>query len=229
MTALLNRILLFSLLFVAFDGLFAQRDYQLFRPGVQYLYEQPFVDPPPLVSYSREEPHLLGMLLDADGCAEAYSSLDVATDYCVSVVPSFAGYRVCQGMDSTWLDCGEHGRLLLLPGAKVSAEWTALQAETGAIRARVTELAEEDFLGSTDSVKSITLYYADSNAPIGAPIRISKQYSLISGKFFWNLAAQGEDELPLVGLGDPERGLQNFTAEDVLDVQLEDEWHYQTT
>ncbi|MEL7160881.1 MAG: T9SS type A sorting domain-containing protein, partial [Bacteroidota bacterium] len=212
----------------AAGGLRAQYAYQLFHPDVQYLYEQPVLYQPPLSSYSGQ-PLLLGMKLNGDDCAEAYPSLSVAPGYCLEVVPSFAGYEVCQREDSTWLDFRELGRMLLLPTATVGREWTAMATDTGAIRARVTEVALTDFLGFTDSVKSITLYYADSEVPIGEPVRISKQYGLITAKLFWSVAELGHLTLELAGMDEPFAGLQDFTSADVLDVQTGDEWHYETS
>ena len=198
----------------------AQNPYQLFRPDVQYLYQ---------VSEEDEPEQLLGMRLNDEPCAEAYRSVSTLSDLgCPEIVPSFAGYRVCQGPDTTTLQFDSLGQLILLPGAHVGRVWTAASTPDGEVGARVSGVAYGDVLGLMDSVKSIELFSAASGEVFGEPIRISRHYGLVSGKYFYDLAGRGEASLALAGMSEPRVGVQNFGAADVLDVRVGDEWHYRT-
>lgn len=183
-------------------------DWQLFRPGVQYLYEKPGFD----------GPEYLGMKLSGIGEEAAYESLRGEDINCRELVPSFAGLRVRQEPGLTSL-LFYSDSLHLRPGAQIGETWMANDTTL----AIIDSLVEETFLEVTDSIKYISFKHSMTDEAIGTPIKISKNYGLIEATYFYDLAST--EVLPLVGLSNPVVGLQAPSFRSLTDFTPGDEYH----
>ncbi len=221
-----------------FFSLAAQDDYRLFRPGVQYLYDYPEADS----NCSHDEPAIVGMKLSADSCAEAYTTARM-TDFaeqidifgCLPVMGSFAGNRICHSGEETVL----HFRLLseamafrIRQGAVPGEVWEAAFDERP-VYGTVSEVRRETFLGLSDSVKYLLFYtLSDDGAPQyipapARPVRISKQYGLLSGFWFRDniFRFRHDHTFHLRGMSDPPVGMQNPGLSDFFNMNIGDEFH----
>ncbi|MFK8165727.1 MAG: T9SS type A sorting domain-containing protein [Lewinella sp.] len=183
-------------------------DWQLFRPGVQYLYEKPSFD----------QPEYLGMKLTGNGEEAAFESLRGEDINCRQLVPSFAGIRVRQEPELTTL-LFYSDSLHLRPGAQIGEGWIANDTTL----ATVDSIVWETFLGLNDSVKYISFEQRITGEPIGTPIRISKLYGLLTATYFYDL--DSEEALPLAGMSKPEVGLQAPSFQSLTDFSAGDEYH----
>jgi hypothetical protein len=125
--------------------------------------------------------------------------------------------------------------------ALIDDEWIAWhKPDDMQVVARVTNLAEMEFLGLKDTVKTIEFqcYDKDLNPQEyninGMEIKISKSFGLIKAinlYYFPDIEYPGfspyhpPEEMNLVGLSRPEVGIQNLTWFDVYDFQPGDEIH----
>jgi hypothetical protein len=211
-------------------GLQAQSDWQLFRPGVQYLY-----------NYSDAgywESPILGVKVGVDTCTEMYRSLRWRGESeCNEFSSSFIGYAVCQTENLTRLLVHEGKHVTIRQAAALGEEWLAYAYSNDTIWAKAYLIQEETFLGLTDSVKAIHFYrkhhtgaliYVPAN---NRPIKISKQYGVISTFWFRDFPLTGEWIanspllLSLAGLSNPKTGLQNPGRAEIFNLQAGDEIH----
>ena len=204
----------------------AQSPYQLFRPGVQYLYENPeFADN----SYAISTQYY-GARVGQAGCDTLYESLlEPVGDprLCVYRVPSPFGSTICQGADSTVMRFGAMDSLMLYQTAPVGRRWLARDSAGVMTMAEVTAVAFDTVLGLTDTIKTIRFYRADG-AEIGVPARLSRQYGLISGPLFYRIA-EASAPLEVSGMSSPEVGVQLPAAEDYTRVTVGDIFHIEET
>ncbi len=124
-------------------------------------------------------------------------------------------------------------------GAEVNESWVAFQPAQGhKIIAMVTSKEKLTFLGLDDSVKTIGFQaYDGNNQPVNhsineKTIQLSKEYGfkqVMNFYLFPDLESPELDEtlisMELIGMTNPQVGLQNFTWLDVFDFQSEDEIH----
>ncbi|WP_026232242.1 hypothetical protein [Neolewinella persica] len=134
-------------------------DWQLFRPGVQYLYEKPGFD----------EPEYLGMKLSGNGEEAVYESLRGEDINCRERVPSFAGIRIRQEPELTTL-LFYADSLHLRTAAQTGESWMANDTTL----ATIDSVLMETFFGMADSVKHISFKHAVTGATIGSTISLSK-------------------------------------------------------
>ncbi len=220
--------LLSLLSFVHF--LSAQSDWQLFRPGVQYLYEYE--------NASYLESPLLGVKISEEPCTEMYPALRFRGEFeCNEIAASFLGYEVCQTQDEARLRVRDGEYVTIRSNTAVGEKWPAYVHDGDTVWAEVFSIENMDFLGLADDVKAIYFYRQESGGAqefIPAenhPILVSRQYGLISS--FWfrdfpNYTSESPTEsilMPLVGLSEPEVGLQNPGWEDIFSFQTGDELH----
>lgn len=193
-------------------------DYRFFRPNVQYIYENPTVTDNNKDYISP----LLGMLGDykagGDTMARAYESVaqpipDFIPEGCFEREPSFAGTSFTEAGGQTVLTFSDSTSLLILRTAITGDTWTAAPGVTG----RIISIAENTFLGLTDSVKTIRFTTDTVGVPINVDIEVSRTYGLVVGTYFHDLTHRGIP-LPLVGLSSPEVGVQNPSAADVANI-----------
>ncbi len=220
---------LLSMLFFA-PFLFAQSDWQLFRPGVQYLFDYEnagFLESP-----------LLGVKISAEPCTEMYPTLRFRGEFeCNEIAASFLGYEVCQTQDEAQLRVRNDEYVTIRTNTAVGEVWPAYAFNGDTVWAEVVSIQDMDFLGLTDEVKSIYFYRQETGGAqvfIPAenhPILVSRQYGLISS--FWfrdfpNYTSEAPIEsmlMPLAGLSEPEVGLQNPGWADIFSFQTGDELH----
>ncbi len=207
----------------------AQSDWQLFRPGVQYLYGYP--------DASDLESSVIGIKAGADPCMEMYNTLQLHffEPDCYEVTPSFMGREVCQTADETRLLLADNAHLVIRQTASPGENWVAYVHENDTIKARVSFKQNMQFLGLTDSVKSILFYRQHGSGPPeyvpvpDRPILISKHYGLIHTfrfSYFPLYIAEGSTtQVPLIGMSEPRVGLQNPGLEDIFTLQVGDELH----
>ena len=178
---------IFTLLILVFTGipLFAQSDFLLFQPEVQYLYEDLSFTPEEQVYTSQ----FYGVRLSEAECQDLYASLNFERSRgnpCITSVPSPFGYGLCQRGDSVVMDFAELGSMVLYPRAAVDSVWTAVEDGLGSISAVVTAAGRESFLGVTDSVRTIKFFNSLGDTLNEA--KISQHYGLVAGTFFYQLS-----------------------------------------
>jgi len=208
----------------------AQTDWQLFRPGVQYLYEYPDAAFP--------ESPVLGVKTGAESCTEMYPALRWRGEFeCSEVGSSFMGYEICQTPTETRLRVFEDEYVTIRQTAALNEKWPAYAQGGDTVWARVSFMQSMNFLGLTDSVKSIVFYTQEPGSSLvfipadNRPILVSKQYGLISTFWFRDFphynswTANSTNLLPLIGLSEPNVGLQNTTKDEVFNLQVGDELH----
>ncbi|MGH1433600.1 MAG: T9SS type A sorting domain-containing protein [Lewinella sp.] len=210
----------------------AQYAYQLFRPGVQYLYEHNL----PVTDYTSP---LLGIRLGGAACQVMYESLqpDISSGApsCLTKVPAFIGSEICQSVAQTSLNLGSDEAplwLQLFSGALPGASWLATVDGNDSIYAKIDNLEWANVLGLMDSVKTIGLYTKEENGQLvplyeEPPLQISRNYGLVKGVFLhWLGTSTGS--VDLVGMSNPQVGLQNPDRQSVFQLQPGDELHLLT-
>ena len=199
--------LLLILQLLAFS-LYAQTDYQLFRPGVQYLYKNPNF------SGDRSFPvsQFYGVRVDSLGCVDLYGTLGAGNagmpSPCLYKDPSPFGYAICQTTDSTVMELGGDRRFVLYQGAAVGARW-----DTGSgldVTAEVRSVDSTTVLGLPDQVKTIR-FYVNGTTDTELEIRISQRYGLVDAVNFFEFLVERRD-LVLAGMSDPAVGVQRPPA-----------------
>ncbi|WP_020535338.1 T9SS type A sorting domain-containing protein [Lewinella cohaerens] len=210
----------------------AQYAYQLFRPGVQYLYGHDL----PVTDYTSP---LLGIRLGGAACQVMYESLqpDIPSgdSSCLTKVPAFIGSEICQSVGQTSLNLGsdeEPSWLQLFPGSLLGSSWLATVDGNDSIYAKVDNLEWASVLGLMDSVKTIGLYTKEENGQLvplyeEPPLQISRNYGLVQGVFLhWLGTSTGR--IDLVGMSTPQVGLQNPDRQSIFQLQADDELHLLT-
>ncbi|MCF8368533.1 MAG: T9SS type A sorting domain-containing protein [Bacteroidales bacterium] len=154
--------------------------------------------------------------------------------------PSWIGKRIDVLDDGTTLFYDLYdGPVFIKPQADVGDEWVCFNFITGAIyKAQLESLTQMNFLGITDMVKKITFQaYGCNGEPMIHPINdkyilISENHGLIQTlnfKVFPDLIDNFlEDEImeyELVGISEPEIGIQNLSIEKIFDYEVGDEFH----
>ena len=133
----------------------------------------------------------------------------------------------------------ENDTIIINTNASAGDKWNAFRFnDSSVVEATVTDHDTMNFLGLTDSVKTIGFHVYDKNRnPLDYDInemnlKISKNYGLVKTlNFFLFPDMQSEflnekiDEYNLVGLSNPETGTQNLTWFDIYDFQVGDELH----
>lgn len=219
---------LYPVLWFLFSGvaLQAQTDWQLFRPGVQYLYHYP--------DASYTESPVLGVKISAEPCTEMYQALRWYGDWeCNEIASSFIGYEVCQTDSLTRFRMTETDYFSIRQHAPIGEKWPAWQWNGATVWGITTEINATTFLGLEDSVKSIYFFTEDENgvqtylpAP-DRPMKLSKQHGLIEALWLRDFPGTSA-ALPIIGLSEPKVGLQNISRDDVFNLQVGDELHIQT-
>ena len=200
----------------------AQNDYQLFRPGVQYLYENPaFQGSPTLISTQ-----YYGVKVDALDRQALYGSL-APDEECIRRVPSPFGYEIAQYADSTVMYFGEDS-LVLYQTAPVSTRWLARRDSTGTETfAQVLSVEFAEVLGQPDTLKTIAFYGANDDIPTDVPAVISQRYGMVSGPRFYQ-PAEATAPLEVAGMSQPRVGVQLPAATDYASVAVGNIFHLET-
>ncbi len=222
-------LIIISVCFFFTSSGYSQYSYQLFRPGVQYLYEHDL----PATDYTSP---LLGIQLSGAACQVMYESLQPnipsGDPSCFTKVPSFIGSEICQSAGQTSLNLGtdeDPWWLLLFPGAQPGAFWLATVQGNDSVYAKVDHLEWTSVLGLLDSVKTIGLYTKNAQGQFlelyeEAPLKISRNYGLVRGVFLhWLGVSAGT--IDLVGMSTPLVGLQNPDRQNIFQLQTGDELH----
>ena len=124
--------------------------------------------------------------------------------------------------------------------AKLSESWIAYAKDQISITATVSKLDTLSFMGIKDSVKTISFQMYENANPVindinSKTIRLSKNFGLITTlnfKYFPDIETSTDvehnylQELNLVGITNPELGLQNLTWKEVFDFEVGDEYHF---
>ena len=183
----------------------APADYQLFRPGIQYLYENPDFS-------SRTfgfDSQFYGVKLDSLGCGELYGSLEeVYQDdgSCVVKVPSPFGYRICQTADSTVMHFDDDAPLVLYQSAVVGTRWVARDSSGVRLYAEVLSETPATVLGIPDTLKAIG-FFTEEGDVAGPTVTIAKHAGLVDGSRFYRIGHE-RSPLTLAGLSEPALGVQ---------------------
>ncbi|WP_420458462.1 T9SS type A sorting domain-containing protein [Neolewinella sp.] len=179
--------------------------YQLFRPSVQYLYENP--------NFSSRtfgfDTEFYGVRLDSLGCGDLYGSLEEVyhdDGSCVIKVPSPFGYRICQTADSTVMHFGADQQLVLYQSAAIGTRWVARDSSGVRLYAEVLSITPATVLGMPDTLKAIG-FFTEGGEVAGPTVTVAKYAGLVDGSRFYRI---GQEELPLTlaGLSEPARGVQ---------------------
>lgn len=128
--------------------------------------------------------------------------------------------------------------ILIKTSGNAGDSWVSYNFSDGRlIESTIFQKALTEFLGITDSVKKISFQAKDQNGiPISHSINnkqiwISKNHGLVKAlnfKLFPDLndiLDYGVEELILRGISNPETGIQNLTAREIFDFDINDEFH----
>ncbi len=128
--------------------------------------------------------------------------------------------------------------ILIKTSGNAGDSWVSYSFSDGRfIECTIFQKALVEFLGITDSVKKISFQAKDQNGiPISHSINnkqiwISKNHGLVKAlnfKLFPDLNDiwdYGVEELVLRGISNPETGIQNLTAREIFDFDINDEFH----
>lgn len=181
---------------------------------------------------------LLGIRVGDSPCHTTYESLlpDFPNDVldCGVRVPAFPGSEICREGATTRLNLQSDEDPLWLElqtDAPLGTQWlAAITADS--VFAQVTAVESTEFLGLTDSVKTIEFYSRNQQGDLtplydSAPIRISKNYGLVNTVFLHWL---GSDigGIELVGMSEPEVGIQNPDRAGIFNLSIGDKFHWYT-
>ncbi len=154
--------------------------------------------------------------------------------------PSWIGLAmsVSPNLNSFWLHC--HNKVVYIKtNAQQDESWMAFDLlDSTKVVARVIDIDTLTFLGLTDSVKTIGLQaytrkmIPKDHAVNNMTIRISKHYGFIRTLNFFlfpdipfGFHNEILEEYNLIGLSEPQTGIQNLTWFEVYDFQVGDEIH----
>ena len=203
----------------------AQSPYQLFRPGVQYLYEDMQFQP----SFFASGGQYYGVLLDSLECGELYNTLGgYANDPSVFTcrVSMAFGNSVCQTADSTVLNYDLDGPFVIYQNAAVGERWIAFRSANVNIEAEVVATDSANVLGLPDTMKRIQ-FATEAGDRVGTEMVISKRYGLVVGQRFDQILFE-RGELILAGMDAPVAGLQLPPAAEFDTLAVGDEIHVET-
>ncbi len=205
----------------------AQSPFQLFRPGVQYLYENTdFTDNPFDIASQ-----YYGVRVDSLGRQPLYGSLQPEADQtqCVLKVPSPFGYSIAQYADSTVMYFSETDSLVIYQRAEVGTRWVARDSSGiityGEVLGMVTG---NQVYFVPDEYTAIGFFGPDGVTALGIPIIIGRETGLIHATRFYRLAAETEP-LQLRGVSNPILGVQLPAPADYTRVTVGDEFHIEQT
>lgn len=230
MRKITQQFIVYTFLLCLFNQpMLAQGSYRLFRPNVQYLYANPLAP-------SRYSSPVLGIKLGSQICETTYTSAQVSPfempEACILRVSAFIGSQVCHNEQATQLTItspdGFSEVLTIRQKAGVGESWQAMSGNQ-TIYGRVEAVVEEDFLGLSDSVKYIALYLendAGGLVPLyeEIPLRISRNYGLLSGVFMHWLGEE-TGNIELLGMSNPPVGLQNPSRGSIFQLEAGDLLH----
>lgn len=184
----------------------------LFRPDVQYLYDNPAFISVAETPWASQYLGMKGATLQEldENIAElfygagGYQSLRVTTEGCFEIQPSFAGTSFSEIDELTYMYWGDgpDQKLRLYPLSAVGESWIA----SASITATVDSIKTEDFLDLTDDVKYISLRRTDNNELLFDALRISRNYGLLTGTYFYDL----KDGRPITLAGITYVGFNDF-------------------
>jgi hypothetical protein len=179
--------------------------------------------------------------VDADSVFYPFATIQEISKNCFSPnKASWIGEKVVLKPDGTNLLFNRDGDTITLKtNARINETWIAFQRGNDfRVKATVQSIGLENFLGLTDSVKTISLTVTDQNENSlehtlnNLKIKISKTYGFIETfnfYFFPDIEVHDTQEklenLSLAGLTNPNVGVQNLTWFEVNDFQPGDELH----
>jgi hypothetical protein len=156
-----------------------------------------------------------------------------------SIVPS--GNSYCRGSwvftkllkknkGACYLYKSDYDSLLFPYIAGLNQSWIMkVNADKSSLQATVTTIAAGTFLGISDSIKTINVIKLDSlgkNGVLFAEYGLSKKNGLVSYNLYDNNKIY--QKYTLAGTSNPMLGLQNFTAKDIFDYAIGDEFLVQS-
>jgi len=229
MKAFIHLVILFSLSFASYS-----QEYQCIRNvGEQFFtngenYRAIKIDS--VLDYSDHKSYYNFYVIGTTDPWECYSNEH----------PSWIGYRVDE------YENGDHyffnvagDSILIKSSSEVDDEWVSYTFGNGDyVRGKVVTKEEIDFLGQTDSVKTIQFNALNSYGnPVASSINnkkimISKSWGMIQAlnfKLFPDLYDypyyEYINEYELCGMSQPQSGIQNLTIENIFDFEVDDELH----
>ncbi len=170
-----------------------------------------------------------------------FATIQRISESCISPYKaSWMGEKVVIKPEGTNLFFNRDGDTITMKSrARVNETWIAFQrGDDFRVKATVQSVGLETFLGLTDSVKTITLTVINQNRntlehPLNSlKLKISKNYGFIQTLNFYlfpditvRYPADRLETFSLVGLTNPNAGVQNLTWFEVNDFQPGDELH----
>jgi N-acetylneuraminic acid mutarotase len=178
---------------------------------------------------------------DSDSVFYPFATIQKISESCISPYKaSWIGEKVVVKPDGTNLFFNRDGDTITLKTrARLNESWIAFQrGDDFRVKATVQSVGLKTFLGLTDSVKTISLTVTDKNENTlehtlnNQKLRISKNYGFVETFNFYlfpeitvSFPADRFDVYSLVGLTNPNVGVQNLTWFEVNDFQPGDELH----
>jgi hypothetical protein len=151
----------------------------------------------------------------------------------------WAGKKIVFNNNWNYFFNADNDTIKIKTDAVLKEKWTLFQQPDILIAATVTKWDTATVMGVTDSIKTITLHVFDNTMkPIShelenATIALSKHYGLTKALNFtyfptlkYRPAYSVTKDLELVGITNPNLGVQNLKWFDVFDFQVGDEFHY---
>ena len=204
------------------------------------------VYPNRIALYENTERHIKALRIDSvktdtDSVFFPFAIIQRVSESCISPYKaSWMGEKVVVKPDGTNLFFNRDGDTITLKTrARTNETWIAYQRGNDfSVKATVQSVGLETILGLTDSVKTITLSVIDQNEntlehPLNnLKLKISKTYGFIETLNFYlfpditvSFPANRLEVYSLVGLNNPNVGVQNLTWFEVNDFQPGDELH----
>jgi hypothetical protein len=113
------------------------------------------------------------------------------------------------------MDSARTDLVTLENGAAPGESWAA----TPSVTAQVDSIREETFWSLTDDVKYISFYNSSDGSPVALTIRISRNYGMLTGTYFRELATTSTP-LSLMSLSQPQIGPQLPRLSDVTNIPV---------
>lgn len=230
------RHLLFSLLFLPVADAWAQ-DYQLVRSDMVRFYGiQNFVFYGIRIDSVAVE--------DGDNILYNYLTLRTGSTYfgsCYYVnAPSIIGRKVVMRENGETLLFNRKGdTLTVLTQAALQDTWPLMSIGIDSfLRATVSDISQQEWLGITDMVKTITIQAVDDSGQDiehpanGSELLIGQQLGLLRGfDLFYFPYMEGEqyNHLDVLGMEEHGAGMRRVSTAELYDLDLCDEFHFRKT
>ncbi len=163
-----------------------------------------------------------------------FLSFDLSTTQCYSANRStWIGQSIFQDNNGTeYFLNSDSDTIVIKPLDTIGSSWHLYNYSNGNyIEGLVTGINQENFLGLSDSAKTIQLTVKNSSGNVianilnGKQVKISRNYGFVQTFGFKNFPTD-TTLFTLAGLSNPQVGIMNLTADSIYDFNVGDEFHH---